>query len=197
MIRILAVGDSNTYGYDPDSFGGGRYSKRERWTGILDEDPDLTVINAGENGACIPRDPESAAAALAASAQRFHAGLITLMLGTNDLLNMNVPSARTVAERMAGFLDACARTDLSLTPSMLLVAPPSMEEGLWTNQRIVLASQELSAYYSQVADHYGTAFADTADWIIPTCRDGVHFTVIGHQVFAENLRGILNKCSGS
>ena len=192
MIRILAVGDSNTYGYDPDSCGGGRYPRQERWTGILDEDPDITVVNAGENGACIPRDPEGAAAALSASVSRFQSDLITLMLGTNDLLNMNVPSARTAAERMAAFLDACVRTDPDIIRRTLLIAPPSMEEGLWTNDRIIRASQEMSVYYRTVAEYYRTAFADTSDWIIPTCHDGVHFTVIGHQVFADNLRTVLD-----
>ena len=37
MIRILAVGDSNTYGYDPDSYGGGRYPRQERWTAASPE----------------------------------------------------------------------------------------------------------------------------------------------------------------
>ena len=71
MIRILAVGDSNTYGYDPESVGGSRYSRMKRWTGILDAEPDFTVSNAGENGVSIPRSPESAVAWLSSQIDRW------------------------------------------------------------------------------------------------------------------------------
>ena len=33
--RILCLGDSNTYGYDPRSYVGGRYPETVRWTGRL------------------------------------------------------------------------------------------------------------------------------------------------------------------
>ncbi len=46
--------DSNTYGYDPRSYLGGRYPKSVRWTGRLEAD-DWEVFNLGENGHPIPR----------------------------------------------------------------------------------------------------------------------------------------------
>ena len=191
MIRILAVGDSNTYGYDPESVGGSRYSRMKRWTGILDAEPDFTVSNAGENGVSIPRSPESAAAWLSSQIDRWKCDVITLMLGTNDLLNMNVPSARTVAERMAAFLDACIRTDRRIAGLLLLISPPSMEPGLWTDTRTVEESLRLGDYYQYVADYYQLRFADASQWGLPTCRDGVHLTAIGHQVFADHMKQIL------
>ncbi len=33
--RILCFGDSNTYGYDPRSYLGGRYPASVRWTALL------------------------------------------------------------------------------------------------------------------------------------------------------------------
>ena len=33
--QILFYGDSNTYGYDPRGFFGGRYAPENRWTDIL------------------------------------------------------------------------------------------------------------------------------------------------------------------
>ena len=33
--RILCYGDSNTYGYDPRSYLGGRYPASVRWTALL------------------------------------------------------------------------------------------------------------------------------------------------------------------
>ena len=33
--RLLCYGDSNTYGYDPRSYLGGRYPQSVRWTALL------------------------------------------------------------------------------------------------------------------------------------------------------------------
>ena len=195
MIRILAVGDSNTYGYDPESVGGSRYARMKRWTGILDAESSFSVYNAGENGVSIPRSPEHAAAWLSSQIDRWKCDVITLMLGTNDLLNMNVPSAQTVAERMAAFLDACIRTDRRIADVLLLIAPPAMDPGLWTDTRTVEESLRLGDYYRYVADYYKLRFVDASQWGLPTCRDGVHLTAIGHQVFAENLMQILSEDS--
>ena len=48
---ILCFGDSNTWGYDPES-GGGRYAEEELWTSILSSmlGENHTVINEGLNG---------------------------------------------------------------------------------------------------------------------------------------------------
>lgn len=47
--RILCFGDSNSYGYDPRSYLGGRYPASVRWTALL-EAAGWMVINEGENG---------------------------------------------------------------------------------------------------------------------------------------------------
>ena len=83
--RIVCIGDSNTYGYDPRSFAGSRYPEGVRWTGILNA-AGFEVINLGQNGLCIPPKVQ------------FHlfqdmirsympADVIIVMLGSNDLLN--------------------------------------------------------------------------------------------------------------
>ena len=60
--RLLCYGDSNTYGYDPRSYLGGRYSESVRWTALLNTG-DWKVINKGENGRSIPRQDQEIGAA--------------------------------------------------------------------------------------------------------------------------------------
>ena len=56
--RILCWGDSNTYGYAPQSPLGGRYPPQVRWTDQLAAlRPGREVWNWGENGREIPRRP--------------------------------------------------------------------------------------------------------------------------------------------
>ncbi len=52
--RIVCYGDSNTYGYDPRSYLGGRYPEAVRWTALLNTEG-REVINEGQNGRPIPR----------------------------------------------------------------------------------------------------------------------------------------------
>ncbi len=52
--RLLCCGDSNTYGYDPRSYLGGRYPETVRWTALLNAEG-WQVINEGENGRSILR----------------------------------------------------------------------------------------------------------------------------------------------
>ena len=56
-MRVLCFGDSNTYGYDPRSYFGGRYPAISRWVDLLAAKTGWDVINAGENGREIPRSP--------------------------------------------------------------------------------------------------------------------------------------------
>ena len=103
--RIVCYGDSNTYGYDPQSPLGGRYLPQARWPEQLTElRPGREVWNLGENGREIPRRPWEL--------QRLEEGLkraapvdgIVVMLGSNDLLQMSPPRAALAAERMGALL---------------------------------------------------------------------------------------------
>ena len=50
MINILCFGDSNTWGYDPETQT--RFSKKIRWTGVLQQllGTNFNVIEEGLNG---------------------------------------------------------------------------------------------------------------------------------------------------
>lgn len=82
-MTLLCYGDSNTYGFDPRSYFGGRYPAEVRWTHRLAQATGWTVHNAGENGREIPRRAWELQNLLRRAAD---ADLVTLMLGGNDLL---------------------------------------------------------------------------------------------------------------
>ena len=76
-MKVICFGDSNTFGYDPRSWFGGRYTPDSRWVDILAAETGWTVYNMGENGRKIPRETPDFPA---------DTDLLILMLGTNDLL---------------------------------------------------------------------------------------------------------------
>ena len=182
--RILCYGDSNTYGYDPRSCLGGQYPESVRWTALL-QTQGWDIFNAGQNGRSIPRNGWEIEM-LAQMLRRYQPGIVTVMLGSNDLLQAPVLSAAGCGERMEGFLSAI----LKQVPScqFLLIAPPPMALGVWVDDpKIVETSQRLGAQYQGLAQKLGIAFADAKDWNVELTYDGVHFSERGHRAFFTGI----------
>lgn len=165
-MTILCCGDSNTYGYDPRGYFGGRYDSP--WPELLGEMTGWTVHNDGSCGREIPRR---------AAAFPGNTDLVIVMLGTNDLLQG--ASAETAGERMGRFLDRLDRE------KVLLIAPPPMVRGEWVSSEALIGE---SCRLGPVYRDLGFRFLDAAEWDIPMAYDGVHFTQEGHRHFAQRLR---------
>ena len=88
-MKIICFGDSNTYGYDPRGYFGGRYDANCRWVDILAAETGWDIYNMGQNGREIPA---------AAPAFPDDTDLLIVMLGTNDLLQGRSPEQ--AAERL-------------------------------------------------------------------------------------------------
>lgn len=190
---ILCLGDSNTYGYDPLSFLGGRYPAHIRWTALLDAAPEWKIFNCGENGREIPHRPRELDEADRLLGQR-RPDALAVMLGSNDLLLNMTFSAQDVSARMEGFL----RHLLSLPAlaqggaKLLLLAPPPMKRGQWaTEERLLTQSAQLAPCYAGLARRLGISFADAGQWDVDLTFDGVHFSEDGHWAFAQNMKAAL------
>ena len=172
-MNIICFGDSNTYGYDPRSYLGGRYDADSRWADILVEETGWTVRNLGENGREIP-----------ATAPDFPADtdLLIVMLGINDLLQGRSPEQ--AAERLNRFLSG-----ISLDRSkILLIAPPPVKRGAWVpDQQLIDDSHAFAQLCQTMAEQLGIHFANAGKWDIPLAYGGVHFTEQGHRAFAAGL----------
>ena len=185
MNRILCYGDSNTYGYDPRSYLGGRYPKHIRWTGLL-EQAGWNVVNEGQNGREIPTREWQFQTAVKTVTQAAPMDVVTVMLGANDLLQHAAFTAEDVAARMERFLREL--TAHITDTQFLLIAPPPMRPGEWVNeQRLLTESVRLGACYRKLAEVLGIGFADAGIWNVETAYDGVHFSEAGHAAFAKVL----------
>ena len=187
-MKILCFGDSNTYGYDPRSFFGGRYPAQHRWVDLLGERLGCTVLNAGENGREIPSREVELLRFDRMLADQAPVDLLVVMLGGNDLLQGN--SVEAVVRRMEQFLE---RIDLD-RDKVLLIAPPPMERGDWVpTQALIDATVELNREYKSLFRRLGVRFADAGEWGVALTFDGVHFTEEGHAAFSEGLYKLLRE----
>ena len=172
-MNVICFGDSNTYGYDPRGYFGGRYDADSRWVDILAEKTGWPICNMGQNGWEIP----SSAPPLPADTD-----LLIVMLGINDLLQGRSP--KQAAERLERFLSG-----ISLDRSKILViAPPPVKRGAWVpSQQLIDDSHAFAQLCQALAEQLGTRFADAGKWDISLAYDGVHFTEQGHRAFAAGL----------
>ena len=176
-MKIICFGDSNTYGYDPRGYWGGRYDAP--WPEILAERSGWNVVNDGINGREIPQAPVLFP---------MDTDLLIIMLGTNDLLQFWTPGA--ACEKMERFLEL-----LTLDrDKILLIAPPPMEFGTWVqDQKLIGGSVALAKHYQALSERLGVRFADAGEWNTSLAYDGVHLTEAGHRAFAEGLFNYLDK----
>ncbi|MEM8957863.1 MAG: SGNH/GDSL hydrolase family protein [Pseudomonadota bacterium] len=184
MARVLAFGDSLTWGYKPDKSG--RHDAAHRWPEVLEAALDgVTVIPEGLNGRTTAYDDLTSPADL--NGARLLPTLLTthkpldltvIMLGTNDIcsglslrhtargLTRLVEIIRTVPERTSYIADR-----------VLLVAPPPMIAGRDpdVSEEMAAQSRALPARIQQVAQTCMVEFFDASEIGTPSPSDGVHF----------------------
>ena len=172
-MNVICFGDSNTYGYDPRGYFGGRYDADSRWVDILAMETGWTISNMGQNG----REISSVAPAFPDDTD-----LLIVMLGINDLLQGRSPEQ--AAERLERFLSSVSM-DRS---KILLIAPPPVTLGAWVpSQQLIDNSRAFARLCQTLAERLGIRFADAGKWDISLAYDGVHFTEQSHKAFAAGL----------
>ena len=172
-MKVICFGDSNTWGYDPYAKFGEAYARR--WTDILSDMTGWIVINQGVNGREVPDEP---------CIIPQDTDLFLIMLGTNDLLQLDTPDA--AAQRMKLFLSGC------YSKKAVLITPPPMKWGDWVqDQELIDDSKRLVQLYMDLGKSLNIRVLDTSSWDIPLAFDGVHFTEEAQLLFAQNLADAL------
>ncbi|MCF0115702.1 MAG: lipase [Erysipelotrichaceae bacterium] len=163
-MKLICIGDSNTYGYDPTSYFGDVY--KVNWTNILEE-LKLEVINDGFNGRCIPTRKESYP----------EDALLIVMLGSNDLLMGR--SVHSCVESMKYFLNYYDQP-------RLLIGPPVFCRGAWIeNDEIINQSKMLNKAYETLAKELNIYYYNAGE--LALCYDGVHLTEASHIQLGRRL----------
>lgn len=178
--KIYCYGDSNTYGFDPRSYIGGRYSEGSRWVERL-KMAGFPVINGGMNGRKIPYEP-SDYKQIEDMLERYQPESMLIMLGINDVLQYDCCSIEELKERMNQFLKWLGYSYPGL--HLILTAPPATKVQVGQIDQI---TSLIPGCYRDLSTVYNTSFVDASAWNIPLAYDGVHFTETGHWLFADNM----------
>ena len=185
-MKILCLGDSNTYGYDPRSVLEDSYAAP--WPALLEEmlnrkgEVHHTVINLGMNGRELPSSDLQMQWIDLQIRRELPADLLILLLGTNDLINTAWQPEELVKQRLSRFLPHL-RTIFPALPILLLVPMPFNELGTWPTCSVY--PPEIPAIYKAAGTRYDCTVADCSQWNLPLTFDGVHLTEEGHRLFAS------------
>ena len=204
MKKVFFYGDSNTYGYDPSFYTGGRYPRNARWTTLLAESLEgMWVVAAdGMPGRMIPRPGRGTSMVLDSLRAEMPVDLFAFMLGTNDLLSMRRPDAAEVAAKMDNLIGSAGE---GLPAKILLIAPPLIRftdpsctepfvQGSQMYERECLEQSALLArYYGEIAARRGAFFADASSWDLELAFDGVHLSERGNAAFAKELEKVIRR----
>lgn len=202
MRNVLFFGDSNTYGFDPESRAAGtgeRFSADVRWCGVAARElgSGWHVIEEGLNGrTTVHEDPYRLTTCLSGGAllptllkSHLPLDVVVIMLGTNDLKPVYSLGLADIARGMAVLAEAVKEfpwPSCSPCPQVLLVSPPlthAATRGLLAEfdaQGIVL-SEQLADAYRQVAELEGCDFLDAGEAARVGSFDGVHLDAAGHH----------------
>ena len=197
-MRILAIGDSNTYGTDPD-VQGGRYPEKLSWPAILGSELSCEVINLGISGAPVPFTTGEILSHCKRITHKQPADLAIILLGENNLIEGEptegrVPSSGLSPEATAFRMRRYLRHLHTKYPEMklLLVSLPKVDPMLPIADKEQKALPEkvekLASLYAEIAAEIGISFADAWQWdLLPYGKDHAHYTTEAHSLFAKQL----------
>ena len=194
MKNILFYGDSNTWGFDPNTTL--RYPYELRWTtvcaGILG--PGYNCIPAGLNGRTTMFDDplkgcRNGIRGLDYELQTHKPlDLFVVMLGTNDLKYTDAGGAAEGMEKLAALvLTANERYNLSSPvfpngPKVLLLSPILLTAHVGEREDDIGEAEKFPVLYRKIAETHGLAFLDAAQHAGPSPVDGVHLGMDGHRM---------------
>ncbi|ADL36490.1 GDSL-family lipase/acylhydrolase (plasmid) [Butyrivibrio proteoclasticus B316] len=207
MKTILCYGDSNTYGYIPET--GMRYPKDIRYPGRLQMllGSDYAVIEEGCNGRTTihddPIDGWKNGLDYLRPCLNSHKpiDILILMLGSNDLKQTFHLTAEQIAENAGILIDVIKEFTAEkqdFVPEIILVSPPEIGAGIKYSpfygaftENAIDESKKFHEYYEKIADSKGCIFFNAAQYIYPSETDSLHLTPEGHKILADEIYKVI------
>ena len=199
-ISVLCYGDSNTYGYDPYTYG--RYPYEKRWTTILAEmlGDRYEVISEGLNGRTTAFDRPGASWKNGVSSFTACLGthkpvdILIIMLGTNDC----TPELGLSPEQIAGGMEKLITLTEQESPGLqgyipeIIVTVPAAVSGDLAGSPFAFElsgeeaakSRDIAPLYAEAAANHMCKFIDASESadVSPDC---VHLSPAGHEQLAK------------
>lgn len=198
MKKILCYGDSNTFGFIPETCR--RYEKNERWSGILSEllGDNFQIVEEGMNNRTgFFKNPEglkqSGGEYLSIFLQNHkNVDICILALGTNDaqfFYNLEKESTEIGMQRLIDSI-----YEVNKNTKIIIVPPVKITENiLHSGFRMMFDQTSIDRIkivypiFKKVADKNNCLYFDFNEIVQPSQTDGIHYTKESHKIIAEKL----------
>jgi lysophospholipase L1-like esterase len=205
MKNIICFGDSNTYGYNPNT--NGRYDSNIRWTGIMQNILyEYKIIEEGYNSRTIifkdNYDEKNCAIDYLPKCLKKYSNfdLIIIMLGLNDFQTVFNPAVKSVLYGMNVLIDIVKEFSLDNLSNLLILPPVNVginvensEFGCMFNRFSVIKIYEFSQKLKSLCLNRGIQFFDVNKIIKPCLEDSVHISIDDNKILGENLASIVTR----
>lgn len=206
-MRILCIGDSNTWGYNPEN--GQRLEKR--WTRLLGKMlPEDEIIEEGLSGRtlisidCEKRELCGIESLRMILMTHTPIDLILVMLGTNELKTVFHTNARFIARGVREFIRTIKNPFLwekAYIPRVLVISPILLRDDIREREEFYTGFDENSIEQSghmaeeigKMCETYGVDFMNAADYAKASGIDGIHMDEENHRKLAEAICRKINE----
>lgn len=196
MKKVLCFGDSNTFGFIPES--GKRYDKNTRWSGILAKRAaeKFEIIEAGCNNRTAftdnPAGFEQTGYKVLPTLLNKDLDCVILAIGVNDLQIFYNPTLEEIKTGMRRLVDIvrehCPNAEI------ILVSPARLTDNIFNgyframfDKMSIEKSQRLSEIYESIAKEKNCRFADWDKIVTVSPKDGLHLEPDAHKKIAEAM----------
>lgn len=204
MKNILCYGDSNTWGYDPET--GERFGPENRWPGVLKNElsDGYLVIEEGLNGrTTVWDDPlhggfkNGRDYLIPCLASHKPLDLVILFLGINDLKTRFSLTASEITSGIRTLVEVVCKSNAGIDekpPKLLLVAPPFIGKVPYSSrfseefEGSEEKAEKLGPYFKQVAEEYNCEFLDASKVVQTSDVDGIHLEASEHLKLGLSMK---------
>lgn len=212
-VRVLAYGDSNTWGFKPTVEGDflPRYSDSQRWSGVMRDalGPAYAVeVNGipgrslnfdlpGGLGALTKQDGNGLRRLALSVTQDAPVNLVIVMLGTNDLIHKPRPTPHQIAAGLEKLVRIAETATVAYAPTqkqrLLFVVPAPLHDtshGPFKDDfdaRAVQESKDLAEAFLNEGRRLGVPVFDAGSIVKVEGIDGVHLTEAAHRQLGEAI----------
>lgn len=201
MLNILCYGDSNTYGFIPDS--GKRYEKNLRWSGQLGclLADNYNVIEEGCNARTLYFESvdgyeQSGSLYFSDCLSKLPSlAWVVFALGVNDTQVFYNASAQTFKDGISQLVVAAMKHS---QPKILILAPSVIKHNILNSffssmfdENSIQKSKLIAGVYESVSKEFKCAFLDLNSVADVSDIDGLHYDAVAHSKIALAVKDII------
>lgn len=197
MKKVLCFGDSNTFGFVPETHK--RYDEKTRWTGILRElcNEEFDVIEAGCNNRTAfcesSAGTEFSGYKILSKYLNELFDVVILAIGINDVQKIYSTTLDDVENGIKSLVQQAKK--LAPKAKIILAAPARLNENILTHcffsnlfdENSIEKSLHYPKIYEKIAQNEGCVFVNWDEIVETSDVDGLHFSKEAHKTIAQAM----------